>query len=161
MENSSRKNTRKSSGVRVVNVAIRTKSVNEAIADALRGLSAKLIADRVETNLRTVENWKQGKTGPQAKHVVAMLNDAELGPRFLKAAGLHELAKQLEINTLNRRIDALKADERLHQEEAHGIRQSMEVGSAGVALDRGSAQRVRDKVATTRGVVPRSDAESR
>jgi hypothetical protein len=129
MESSSRKNTRKNNGARVVNsVAIRTKSVNEALADALRGLSAKLIADRVETNLRTVENWKQGKTGPQAKHVVAMLHDAELGPRFLKAAGLDELAKQHEINLLNRRIEALKADERLHKEEAHEIRMDLEMG---------------------------------
>lgn len=131
--------------------------MNEAIADALRGLSAKLIADRVETNLRTVENWKQGKTGPQAKHVVAMLNDSELGPRFLKAAGLGELAKQHEINLLNRRIDALKAEERLHKEEAHGIRQSMEVGSAGVAVDRGSPQRMRGTVAKDRRVVPGQD----
>jgi len=136
MESSSRKNARKSCGARVVNgIAIRTKSVNEAIADALRGLSAKLIADRVETNLRTVENWKQGRTGPQAKHVVAMLNDDELGPRFLKAAGLSELAKQLEIQTLNRRIEALKADERLHKEEAHAIRQDLEMGRKRGALD--------------------------
>lgn len=128
MESSSRKNARKSSGAQDVNsVAIRTKSVNEALADALRGISAKVIADRVETNLRTVENWKQGKTGPQAKHVVAMLNDSELGPRFLKAAGLGELARQHEIMTLNRRIEALKANEQRHEREINELKESLGV----------------------------------
>lgn len=142
-----------------MNVAIRTKSVNEAFADALRGLSAKLIADRVETNLRTAENWKQGRTGPQTKHVVAILNDSELGPRFLKAAGLDELAKQHEIILLNRRIEALKADERLHKEEINAIRKSMEVGSGRERLDGEPPQRLRDTLAKDRGVVSRSDAE--
>ncbi len=128
MESSSRKNARKSSGAQDVNsVAIRTKSVNEALADALRGISAKVIADRVETNLRTVENWKQGKTGPQAKHVVAMLNDSERGPRLLKAAGLGELARQHEIMTLNRRIEALKADEQRHEREINELKESLGV----------------------------------
>ena len=104
MESSSGKNARKSSGARRVNtIAIRTKSINEAIADALRGCTAKWVADRVETNLRTVENWKQAKTGPQAKHVVAMLNDDELCARFLKAAGREDLARSAET------IAALKA----------------------------------------------------
>jgi hypothetical protein len=77
--------------------------VNEAIADGLRGLSAKLIADRVETNVRTAENWKQARTGPQIKHVVAMLNDDELCARLLEAAGRADLAKAQET------ITALKA----------------------------------------------------
>jgi hypothetical protein len=77
--------------------------VNEAIADGLRGLSAKLIADRVETNVRTAENWKQARTGPQIKHVVAMLNDNELCARLLEAAGRSDLARAQET------ITALKA----------------------------------------------------
>lgn len=133
--------------------------MNEALADALRGLSAKLIADRVETNLRTVENWKQGRTGPQAKHVVAMLNDSELGPRFLKAAGLDDLAKQHEIMTLNRRIEALKADEQAHKEEANAIRQDLEMGRGRRAVAGKQAQRGGGEMAKGRGVVPRSADE--
>jgi len=93
MESSSPKSDRKSSGDRKVNaVAIRTMSVNEAIGEALRGVKSKFIAGRVKTNLRTVENWKQAKTGPQAKHFVAMLQDDELCARLLEAAGRGDLA---------------------------------------------------------------------
>ena len=60
METSSGKNARKNSGVRQVNsVAIRTLSINEAIAEALKGWPAKTLARIVKTNIRTVENWKQ------------------------------------------------------------------------------------------------------
>lgn len=109
MESSSRKNARKSSGVRRVNsLAIRTKSVNEAISDALRGCTAKWIADRVETNLRTVENWKQAKTGPQAKHLVAMLQDDELCALVLEHVGLTDLAHEAKVIAARKKLKKLE-----------------------------------------------------
>lgn len=76
----------------VSSVAIRTLSVNEAIGDALRGWSAKFVARRIKTSTRTVEAWREGKAGPQAKHFVAMLQDDELCARLLAAAGRPDLA---------------------------------------------------------------------
>src|SRR5688500_9344904 len=93
MENSSRKNARKNSGVRQVNVAIRTLSINEAIAEALKGWPAKQLARIVKTNIRTVENWKQAKTGPQVKHVAAMMTDDELCAALLAALGRRDVAR--------------------------------------------------------------------
>jgi hypothetical protein len=76
----------------VPSVAIRTLSVNEAIGEALRGWSAKFVARRIKTSTRTVEAWREGKSGPQAKHFVAMLQDDELCARLLEAAGRGDLA---------------------------------------------------------------------
>lgn len=66
---------------------IRTLSVNESIAQNFSQWSAKFIANRLKTSERTVENWKQRRTGPQVKHVAAILSDELLGPAFLKALG--------------------------------------------------------------------------
>jgi transcriptional regulator with XRE-family HTH domain len=155
MESSFRKNTRKSSGTRNVNgVAIRTLSVNEAIADALRPWSPKAIAKRVRTSVRTVENWKNGRTGPQAKHVAAILNDAELGPAFLTAVGRSDLATRAELVSLQRRVEALQAAEARHEREAHEIRSSLEGDGGAVSADRGAPERSSDAVAATRRVVP-------
>ncbi len=84
-------------------VAIRTLSVNEAIGEALRHWSAKFVAQRVKTSPRTVEMWREGRSGPQAKHFVAMLQDDELCVRLLEAAGRGDLARSAET------IAALKA----------------------------------------------------
>lgn len=157
METSFRKNTRKSSGTRNVNgVAIRTLTVNEAIADALRPWSPKAIAKRVRTSVRTVENWKNGRTGPQAKHVAAILNDAELCAAFLTAVGRSDLATRAELASLNRRIEALKAAEARHERETHEIKSSLETDGVAVCVDRGETKREGDAVAETRRVVPRS-----
>lgn len=84
---------RNSSGKRnVTALAIRTGSVNDSIAEAFRQWSAKFIAKRLEVSDRTVENWQSGCTGPQVKHVAAILHDPILRPEFLKALGLAELA---------------------------------------------------------------------
>lgn len=80
----------------VSSVAIRTLSVNEAIGDALRGWSAKFVARRIKTSTRTVEAWREGKSGPQAKHFVAMLQDDELCAKLLEAAGRGDLARSAE-----------------------------------------------------------------
>jgi hypothetical protein len=82
-------NTRKSSGdLPVSSLSISTHSVNGAFAEMLKPFSAKEIARRIALpSWRTVENWKEGKTSPQAKHVIAMLSDDELCDRLLKMAG--------------------------------------------------------------------------
>lgn len=104
MERSSGKAPSKSVGVRRVNsVAIRTLSVNEAIGEALRHWPTKFIAKRVKTSARTVEAWREGTRGPQAKHFVAMLQDDEICARLLEAAGRGDLARSAET------IAALKA----------------------------------------------------
>jgi len=104
MDGSSEKAPNKSAGVRRVNtVAIRTLSVNEAIGDALRTWSTKFVAKRVKTSVRTVEAWREGRAGPQAKHFVAMLQDEVLCAKLLEAAGRGDLARSAET------IAALKA----------------------------------------------------
>lgn len=112
MESSQGKSTRKSSGERNVSEAlsIRTANINEAIADALRPLSAKEIARRIRSSTRTVEGWLQGRTGPQVKHVVAMLQDDELCRRFLAAADRGDLARSAETIAALRRAVALSGD---------------------------------------------------
>lgn len=161
MENSQEKNTRKIQGDRRVNdLALRTLSVNEAIADALRPFATKLIARRIKTSERTIEQWRQAKTGPQAKHFVALLKDPDLRPAVLSAIGLEDLATRAEIVSLNRRIEALKAAEAQHREEADDIRQSLEGGSARVAVAGGKVQHRGDEAAEGGGVVPRSSDRS-
>lgn len=69
---------------------------NQALAEALRGLKAKLLAIRARTSPRTAENWLQATNGPTWKHTVAMLNDDELCARLLAAAGREDLARSAE-----------------------------------------------------------------
>lgn len=161
MEKAQCKNTRKSSGVRNVSTtAFTTFSISEQFAAMLRPFSAKEIARRLDLpSVRTVENWKEGRTAPQARHVVAMLGDDVLCAKLLEAAGRRDLAKHHEITTLNRRIEALKADEQRHKEEAHVIRQDLALGRPRRGVDGGSSQRLRDTVATGGGVVPRQTEE--
>ena len=106
--------TRKSSGVRnVTSMAISTHSINEAFADMLRPFSAKEIARRLKLpSARTVENWKEGATSPQARHVVAMLNDDELCSRLLEAAGRSDLAQDAKLRVAKRLVAALEAEEK-------------------------------------------------
>lgn len=111
MESSHGKTPAKSHGVRRVNsVAIRTGSVNEAIGEALRHFSIKFVASRLKTNMRTVEMWREGRTGPQAKHFVAMLQDDELCARLLEAAGRGDLAKHQETITALRKALSVVED---------------------------------------------------
>jgi membrane glycosyltransferase len=78
-------------------VAIRTLSVNEAIGDALKRWPTKFICERLKTSQRTVENWKQARTGPQAKHMAAMMNDDELCGALLTAMGRSDLATRAKM----------------------------------------------------------------
>jgi hypothetical protein len=87
---------------RMSSVVIRTLSVNEAIATALSRWSTKFICQRVKTSARTVENWKQAKTSPQAKHIAAMMSDDELCAAVLTALGRADIA------TRARMVAALK-----------------------------------------------------
>ncbi len=73
-------------------IAIRTGSINDRVAEAFSRFGTRWIAHRLETSDRTVENWKAKRTGPQVKHVAAILHDPILRPEFLKALGLAELA---------------------------------------------------------------------
>lgn len=92
------KNVRNSRGKRrMSSVAIRTLSVNESIAKALEAWSTKWISKRLRTSERTVENWKRARTGPQAKHMAAMMNDDELCAALLTAFGRADLATRAEM----------------------------------------------------------------
>jgi hypothetical protein len=154
MEKSEPKRTRKFRGRSVSTIAIgNTYELASRWIDILRGRSPRSVAKRIGASPRTVENWQDGANGPTWKHTVAMLHDDELGPMVLKAAGLDELAKQHEIMTLNRRIEALKAAEARHQEDAHEIRRDLEIGRSRVPLDGGSLQQHGDAIPTTRRVV--------
>lgn len=80
-----------------------TWDANLSLAEALRGLAAKLIARKAQTTPRTAENWLAGENGPRWRATVAMLNDDELCSRLLDAAGRGDLARSAET------IAALKA----------------------------------------------------
>lgn len=82
---------------RMSSVAIRTLSVNEAIAHALSKWPTKFICQRIKTSQRTVENWKQARAGPQAKHMAAMMNDDELCAALLTAMGRADLATRAKM----------------------------------------------------------------
>lgn len=156
MESSSSKPTRKSNGIkRMSSVAIRTLSVNEAIADALKAWPTNSIVRIVKTSKRTVENWKQARTGPQAKHVAALLQSADLRPAMLTALGCKDLATQAEILSLNRRITALKAAEAAHGEETHGLRRDLEMGRAPHVVAGRTSQQRRETLAPDDAVVSR------
>lgn len=69
-----------------------TWSATEALRDAFRNWPTKFLANRAGTNERTAENWKSGANGPSWPIVVRMLQDEELAPLLLKAAGREDLA---------------------------------------------------------------------
>lgn len=73
-----------------------TWDANASLADALRGLAAKIIARKAQTTPRTAENWLAGENGPTWAKTVAMLNDDELCARLLEAAGRGDLARSAE-----------------------------------------------------------------
>lgn len=83
----------KSSGARTVNAASDPAlSINDAIAQQFSRWSTNFIARRLNTSARTVENWRQGRTSPQAKHVAAIMCDEILAPAFLIAIGRADIA---------------------------------------------------------------------
>jgi hypothetical protein len=69
-----------------------TWSATAALKEAFQGWSTKLLANRAGTNERTAENWKRGENGPSWSIVVRMLQDEELAPALLRAAGRDDLA---------------------------------------------------------------------
>jgi hypothetical protein len=100
VEKAQKSTTRKTNGVRNVSTAITTFSVSEQFSAMLRPFSAKEIARRLHLpSVRTVENWKEGRTAPQARHVVAMLSDDELCARLLELGGQAELANSKDTIT--------------------------------------------------------------
>lgn len=108
MESSSSKPTAKSNArKRMSSVAIRTLSVNESIAEALRGWSTNSIVSIVKTSKRTVENWKQGRTGPQAKHMAAMMTDDELCEALLTAMGRADIATRARMVAVLKRTQSV------------------------------------------------------
>lgn len=69
-----------------------TWSATAALKAAFASLSAKTLAEKAETNTRTAENWKAGANGPSWPIVVRFLQDPELAPVLLRAAGREDLA---------------------------------------------------------------------
>jgi DNA-binding transcriptional regulator YiaG len=110
MEKAQQSNTRKSSGVRKVStLAISTHTINEAISGILRPFSAKDIARRLRLpSTRTVENWKEGRTSPQAKHVAAMLSDDELCALLLAEVGQNEAAHAVKVRAARKKLNELE-----------------------------------------------------
>jgi hypothetical protein len=70
-----------------------------------------------------------------------------------------DLAKQHEILSLERRVDALKQAEQRHKEEAHAIRESLGASRAGGLVGGRSVQRDGDEAQAGSGVVPRPSKE--
>lgn len=76
---------------------VTTWSATEALRDAFRNWPTKFLANRAGTNERTAENWKSGANGPSWPLVVRMLQDGELAPSLLRAAGRDDLADAEQI----------------------------------------------------------------
>ena len=69
-----------------------TWSATESLKAAFEKFPSKALATRAGTNERTAENWRRGENGPSWPIVVRMLQDPELGPAILRAAGRDDLA---------------------------------------------------------------------
>lgn len=90
-------------------VALTTHSINAVFADLLRPFSAKEIARRLQLpSARTVENWKEGRTSPQAKHVAAMLTDDEMCALLLAKFGQGDAAHAVKVNAARKRLRELE-----------------------------------------------------
>jgi DNA-binding transcriptional regulator YiaG len=112
MEKAQRSNTRKSNGVRNVSTAaISTHTINDVFADLLRPFSAKEIARRLRVpSARTVENWKEGRTSPQARHVAAMLTDDEMCALLLAKFGQDDAAHAIKVSAARKRLKELEGN---------------------------------------------------
>lgn len=148
------KDTRKLRGFGVSTIAVpSTFDAARGIADMLRSFTAKAVARRVGTSPRTVENWKDGVNAPTWRHVVAMLNDDELAPELLRAAGREDLAKQHEILSLERRIDALKQAENRLEEDIHDSKRDLAAAREPLPVGGGAHARGRPDASAGRPVV--------
>lgn len=157
METSATKATRKIRRRGVSAVAMsNTYDLASKWVDILRGWQPRAIAKRLGVSPRTVENWQDGINGPTWKHTVAMLNDDELCSRLLQAAGRHDLAKQAELLSLNRRINALKAAEAAHGEQTNEYRRGLEMGSSGRVMAGRAPEQRGETLAADNGVVSRA-----
>lgn len=87
-------------------------SIGSAIAKALSGLSAKVIAGKLRkltaVSARTVDSWKQARRTPRAEHVLAMLSDDELCALVLAEVN-PALAVQAEIMATKKKLQKLEA----------------------------------------------------
>lgn len=77
--------------------AVTTWDATESLKEALSDWPTRFLAERAGTNARTVENWKSGNNGPSWSLVVRLLNDDELAPVVLRAAGRSDLANTDEV----------------------------------------------------------------
>lgn len=107
----SRLPTSKSGADYVPSVAFCTLSIGDAIAKALRGLSAKAIAAKLRrltaVSARTVESWKQAKRAPRAHHVLAMMSDDDLCALLLEEVN-PELAHQAKVIAAKKKLRELE-----------------------------------------------------
>lgn len=110
MERTPDPSTRKSSGERKVSsVSLTTHSIADVFAEILRPFSAKEIARRLRVpSVRTVESWKERRTSPQAKHVVAMLADDELCALLLDGIGQRDAAHAAKVQSARKKLAALE-----------------------------------------------------
>ncbi len=110
MEKAQRTTTRKSNGVQnVSSAAISTHTVSDVFADLLRPFTAKEIARRLKVpSTRTVENWKEGRTSPQARHVAAMLTDDEMCALLLDKFGQGDAAHAVKVNAARKKLKELE-----------------------------------------------------
>lgn len=90
-------------------MSITTHSINDAFAELLRPFSAKEVARRLRLpSTRTVENWKEGRTSPQARHVMAMLTDDEMAALLLDKIGQGDAAHAIKISAARKKLKDLE-----------------------------------------------------
>jgi hypothetical protein len=93
---SAQANHRKLRGRTTLNSVAPTMDANQAFAERARAVGMKPLANRIRTSMRTAENWLQGRTGPQWKHVREMLQHDDLVCQVLRAANREDLAALVE-----------------------------------------------------------------
>lgn len=83
-----------------------TTAATENLARGLRRFPRKIVEHKADAAERTVENWLAGINGPGWKSVVLMLQDPQLCPVVLAAAGRQDLAEAADFR---QKLEAAKA----------------------------------------------------
>lgn len=99
-------NHRKLRGAATMSAAAVTTAATESLAKGLRRFPRKVVGQKAAAAQRTVENWLAGGNGPGWKSVVLMLQDPQLCPILLAAAGRQDLAEAADFRA---KLEAAKA----------------------------------------------------
>ena len=90
-------------------LAVHAMPITDSIAEMLRRFSVKAIVRKIDVSPRTVENWREGRTAPQARHMVAMLRDDELCALLLEKVN-PDAAHQVKVAAARKKLKDLEGE---------------------------------------------------